>query len=152
MPRVEDLVSSPLTELATVICSPSRIHAPPRPQTSRVWNGDQFSRSRRAGIRLRMGRASASVVLMGSPLVGKAGPGAGAPCLSPLLRDNGCRHITQPGEKPAVARHDVDAGTMTSAGLLGASTKLSPPMITAATAPTMNRACRLTPASTSGPV
>ena len=68
MPSVEDLVSSPLTELATVICSPSKIHAPPSPQTIRVWNGDQRSRSRRAGIRLRMGRAAVSVVLMGAPL------------------------------------------------------------------------------------
>jgi Putative cyclase len=29
--------------------SPSRIHAPPRPQTSQVWNGDQFRRSSRPG-------------------------------------------------------------------------------------------------------
>src|SRR5580765_5495544 len=64
MPSVEDLVSSPLTELATVICSPSRIHAPPRPHTSRVWNGDQFNRSRRAGIRLRIGRFAAPVVVL----------------------------------------------------------------------------------------
>src|SRR5215471_8301251 len=68
MPSVEDLVSSPDTELATVICNPSRTHAPPRPQTSRVWNGDQFSRSRRAGIRLRIGRGAASVVVIESSL------------------------------------------------------------------------------------
>src|SRR5215471_6486411 len=68
MPRVEDLVSSPLTELATVICSPSRIHAPPRPQTTRVWNGDQRSRSSWAGIRLRIGRAAGSAILMETPL------------------------------------------------------------------------------------
>src|SRR6201992_2017935 len=67
MPSVEDLVSSPETELATVICNPPRITAPPRPQTIRVWNGDQLSRSRRAGIRLRIGRAPASVVVMDTP-------------------------------------------------------------------------------------
>src|SRR5579871_1677975 len=121
MPSVADLVSSPLTELATVICSPSRIHAPPRPHTSRVWNGDQFSRSRRAGIRLRIVRPSASAVLMEPPSWLGAGPGAEAPGLSPLPPDSGGGHITQPGEKPAGARHDVDAGTMTSAGLLRAS-------------------------------
>src|SRR5215471_8659421 len=50
MPSVCGLTSTPVTELATVICSPSRIHAAPRPATIRVWNGDQLNRSSRAGI------------------------------------------------------------------------------------------------------
>src|SRR5215470_9798669 len=77
MPSVEDLVSSPDTELATVICSPSRIHAPPRPITSRVWNGDQFNRSSRAGIRLRIGFGAASVVVLIAAPSGNCRGGAG---------------------------------------------------------------------------
>src|SRR5262245_12570364 len=58
-------MSTPVTELAIVICRPSRIHAAPRPATMRVWNGDQLSRSRRAGIVLRIGAGAvaASVVM-----------------------------------------------------------------------------------------
>ena len=37
-----------------VISSPSRTHAVPSARMMRVWNGDQLSRSIRAGIRLRM--------------------------------------------------------------------------------------------------
>src|SRR5215471_21057062 len=100
MPRVEDLVSSPLTELATVICSPSRIHAPPSPHTSRVWNGDQFSRSRRAGIRLRIGRGAVPVVLITAPsgqLI--AGTGCGAwPCLHSSAGDRQ-RHPPDGGKR-----------------------------------------------------
>ena len=44
-----------MTELAIVICSPSRIHAAPSPATIRVWNGDHPSRSRRAGTVVRIG-------------------------------------------------------------------------------------------------
>src|SRR5262245_43300238 len=76
MPSVEDLVSSPVTELATVICNPSKIHAPPSPHTSRVWNGDQFSRSSRAGIRLRIGFGAASVVVLIAAPLGDSGGGA----------------------------------------------------------------------------
>ena len=43
-------------ELTIVISRPSRIQAVPSPSTRRVWNGDQRSRSRRAGIVLRIGR------------------------------------------------------------------------------------------------
>ena len=42
-----------MTELATVISSPSRIHATPSATTMRVWNRDHGSRSIRAGMRLR---------------------------------------------------------------------------------------------------
>jgi len=58
-------VSLPLTELAIVISRPSRIQAVPSPSTSRVWNGDQRSRSSRAGIVLRIGCGSfvATVVM-----------------------------------------------------------------------------------------
>ena len=42
-----------------VICSPSRIQAAPSPATIRVWNGDQLSRSSRAGIVLRIAFAAA---------------------------------------------------------------------------------------------
>jgi hypothetical protein len=48
-------VSLLVTELAIVISRPSRIHAVPSPSTSRVWNGDQRSRSSRAGMVLRIG-------------------------------------------------------------------------------------------------
>src|ERR1700720_3830211 len=48
-------VSLPVTELAIVTDRPSRIQAVPRPRTKRVWNGDQRSRSRRAGMVLRIG-------------------------------------------------------------------------------------------------
>src|SRR3954453_3762301 len=52
--RVSGLVSTAVTELATVISSPSRIQATPRATTIRVWKGDQGNRSIRAGMRLRM--------------------------------------------------------------------------------------------------
>src|SRR5687768_1987254 len=51
---VSALVSLAAAALATVISSPSRIHATPRAMTIRVWNGDHGSRSIRAGMRLRM--------------------------------------------------------------------------------------------------
>ena len=53
-PSVSSLVSWAATAPATVISSPSRIQATPRAMTIRVWNGDQGSRSIRAGMRLRM--------------------------------------------------------------------------------------------------
>ena len=53
-PSVSSLVSCATTALATVISSPSRIQATPSATTMRVWNGDQGSRSIRAGMRLRM--------------------------------------------------------------------------------------------------
>jgi hypothetical protein len=56
-----------VTELAIVICNPSRIHAAPRPQTMRVWNGDQRNRSRRAGIVDRIGAVIAAVSLTPRP-------------------------------------------------------------------------------------
>ena len=52
-PRVSGWLSVSATALATVISRPSRIHATPSATTIRVWNGDQGSRSMRAGIRLR---------------------------------------------------------------------------------------------------
>ena len=55
MPSVSGLESTPVTELAMVICSPSRIHAAPRPATIRVWKGLQLSLSKRAGIVERSG-------------------------------------------------------------------------------------------------
>src|SRR3954464_4643535 len=48
------LVSWAATAPATVISSPSRIHATPRATPMRVWKGDHGSRSIRAGMRLRM--------------------------------------------------------------------------------------------------
>jgi hypothetical protein len=51
-------VSLLVTELAIVISRPSRIQAVPGPSTSRVWNGDQRSRSSRAGMVLRIGCCS----------------------------------------------------------------------------------------------
>jgi hypothetical protein len=44
-----------VTELAIVICSPSRIHATASPMLIRVWNGDHHTRSMRAGIVVRIG-------------------------------------------------------------------------------------------------
>jgi hypothetical protein len=67
MLRVSGLASTPVTELAIVICRPSRIHAAPSPATIRVWNGDHPRRSRRAGMRLRIGSWTAAVVLTGPP-------------------------------------------------------------------------------------
>ena len=52
---VSGWVSLLVTELAIVIDRPSSIQAVPRPRTRRVWNGDQRSRSSRAGIVLRIG-------------------------------------------------------------------------------------------------
>src|SRR5580704_3281530 len=48
-------VSLLVTELAIVMDRPSRTQAVPSPRTRRVWNVDQRSRSRRAGIVLRIG-------------------------------------------------------------------------------------------------
>src|ERR1700734_3678874 len=48
-------VSLLATELAIVTDRPSRTQAVPRPRTRRVWNGDQRSRSRRAGMVLWIG-------------------------------------------------------------------------------------------------
>src|SRR5262249_6488412 len=64
MPSVCGLTSSPVTELAIVICSPSRIHAAPRPATMRVWNGDQLRRSSLAGmvLRMRFGASAATLI------------------------------------------------------------------------------------------
>src|SRR3954447_8956479 len=77
-PSVSGLVSWPTTALATVISSPSRIQATPSAITMRVWNGDQGSRSIRAGMRLRIAPdvgASWVVVIerlrVGSPVVGR---------------------------------------------------------------------------------
>src|ERR1700744_2561930 len=52
---VSGAVSLPATEMAIGTDRPSRTQAVPRPRTKRVWNGDQRSRSRRAGIVLRIG-------------------------------------------------------------------------------------------------
>src|SRR6476619_1849685 len=52
-PSVSGWVRTSVTELATVISSPSRIHATPRAITIWVWNRDHGSRSIRAGMRLR---------------------------------------------------------------------------------------------------
>jgi len=62
---VSGCTKTPVTELAIVICSPSRIHAAPRPATIRVWNGDQLRRSSRAGIVLLIVFPAASTVLIG---------------------------------------------------------------------------------------
>src|SRR3954451_16760410 len=69
--RVSSSVSLSTTALATVISSPSRIHATPRAMTMRVWKGDQGSRSMRAGMRLRMlpGACAAGAVVMDSSWV-----------------------------------------------------------------------------------
>jgi hypothetical protein len=50
--------STPAIELATVISSPSRIHATPSATTRRVWKELHGSRSMRAGIVLRMTSSS----------------------------------------------------------------------------------------------
>ncbi len=68
MSRVSGWVSTPVTELAIVIWSPSRIHAAPSPQTMRVWNGDQLRRSRRAGTVVRIGACTVAELLIGDPL------------------------------------------------------------------------------------
>ena len=70
MSSVSGWVSTPVTELAIVICNPSRIHAAPSPATMRVWNGDQPSRSRRAGTVVRIGACRAAVSLISSPFRG----------------------------------------------------------------------------------
>jgi hypothetical protein len=67
MSSVVGCVSTPVTELAIVICRPSRIHAAPSPQTIRVWNGDHRNRSRRAGIVDRIGTVIAAVALTPRP-------------------------------------------------------------------------------------
>src|SRR5580765_8234105 len=64
MSSVSGLMRTPVTELAIVICSPSRIHAAPRPATIRVWNGDQLSRSSRAGMVERMTLFAAAAAVM----------------------------------------------------------------------------------------
>ena len=68
MPSVSGWVSTPVTELAIVICNPSRIHAAPSPATIRVWNGDHPSRSSRAGTVVRIGAATLAELLIGDPL------------------------------------------------------------------------------------
>src|SRR5215469_10879772 len=79
-------------------------------------NGDQLSRSRRAGIRLRIALAWASAVLMGSPLVGKAGPGRLGTLSEPITPEKRVPpHHPAGVENSDVARHDVDARTMTTA-------------------------------------
>src|SRR5262245_27517699 len=62
MPSVSGLISTPVTELAMVICNPSRIQAAPSPATIRVWNGVQRRRSSLAGMVDRMGSAAATVM------------------------------------------------------------------------------------------
>src|SRR3954454_6415244 len=81
---VSGLVSTEVTELATVISSPSRIHATPSATTIRVWNGDQGSRSIRAGMRLRMAPdvGAASYVLV----------------IERLRADLVCRNVVPPPE------------------------------------------------------
>jgi hypothetical protein len=59
-----------VTELAIVIWRPSRIHAAPSPATMRVWNGDHRSLARRAGMVLRIGFASAAMVVTRASLLG----------------------------------------------------------------------------------
>ena len=79
MSSVSGWVNTPVTELAIVICSPSRIHAAPSPATMRVWNGDQPSRSRRAGIVVRIAAGAVAELLMGDllgPLVPARNPRA----------------------------------------------------------------------------
>src|SRR6476659_2522208 len=55
MSSVFGLESTPVTELAMVIWSQSRIQAAQSPATIRVWKGLHCSRSRRAGIVERSG-------------------------------------------------------------------------------------------------
>ena len=70
---VSGWVSLLVTELAIVMDRPSRTQAVPSPRTRRVWNGDQRSRSRRAGIVLRIGCCVvASVVMLSPPRSGSA--------------------------------------------------------------------------------
>ena len=64
MSSVSGWIKTPVTELAIVICSPSRIQAAPSPATIRVWNGDQLRRSSRAGMVLRIVLLATSAVLM----------------------------------------------------------------------------------------
>src|SRR5262245_17356742 len=59
-------MSTPVTELEIVICSPSRIQAAPSPATIRVWNGDQLRRSSRAGMVLRILTAASAVLIWDS--------------------------------------------------------------------------------------
>ena len=65
MSSVSGLISTPVTELEMVICSPSRIQAAPSPATIRVWKGLQPSRSSRAGTVERIG--TASLIVMTTP-------------------------------------------------------------------------------------
>jgi hypothetical protein len=56
--------------LAIVMDRPSRTQAVPSPRTRRVWNGDQRSRSRRAGIVLRIGCCCIwAAVVIGTPSI-----------------------------------------------------------------------------------
>ena len=64
-------MSTPVTELAIVICKPSRIHAAPSPATMRVWNGDQLRRSSRAGIVERIVFGASATELMPHLLPGR---------------------------------------------------------------------------------
>ena len=68
MSSVSGWSSTPVTELEIVICSPSRIHAAPSPHTIRVWNGDQPSRSSRAGIVDLIGFFSTATALIACSL------------------------------------------------------------------------------------
>src|SRR3954463_12668104 len=78
---VSGLVSTDVTELATVISRPSRIQATPRATTIRVWKGDHGRRSIRAGIRLRMAPgAGASLVVVIERPPGSTGCAAGRFC------------------------------------------------------------------------
>src|SRR6478752_5795700 len=88
MPSVDGFVSSPVTELALVICRPSRIQAAPSPATMRVWNGDQLMRSSRAGIVDRIRFGSAATALMGSSVSLSQGD-SDAPIRTSTLRQAG---------------------------------------------------------------
>jgi hypothetical protein len=91
MPRVAGLTSSPVTELAIVICKPSRTHAAPSPATMRVWNGDQLKRSRRAGIVERIDFCVAAVVLRQAFLSLSAQLRPSTPAQAQVRSDNGAR-------------------------------------------------------------
>src|SRR4029077_9412544 len=127
MPRVLGLESTPVTELAIVICRPSRIQAAPRPATIRVWKGLQLSLSNRAGIVERSGAEALAVIW--NPL--NEGPAAAGGPTVPLDHGKGiltmalpARHGHLPiGMKPPRAevgvrrRHDA-TGSLLVVGLL----------------------------------
>src|SRR6185369_11696522 len=91
IPSVSGFWSTPTTELEIVIWRPSRIQAAPSPATMRVWNGDQPSRSSRAGIVLRI--ATGAAVLMSYSLSGRGTRGLGL--AEHLGRDDPRRRIQQ---------------------------------------------------------